>query len=47
MQIAGDGHSSEGDKIVPMTRIEVLCWFEQHNAQEEIDRHFCDLVEEA
>ncbi len=42
-----DGHSSEGKKIIPMTRLEALEWCEEHRAQEAIDRHFGDLIEDA
>ena len=39
--------SSEGERIVPMTRDETLAWCEEHSAQDAIDKHFSDLVSEA
>ena len=39
--------SSEGERIVPMTRDEALAWCEEHKAQDAIDKHFSDLVSEA
>ncbi len=42
-----DGHSSEGERIIPFTRSEALDWCEVHHAQEAIDQHFGDLIEEA
>ncbi len=42
-----DGHTSEGEKIIPMSRIEALSWCGEHYAHDTIDEHFGDLVEEA
>ena len=42
-----DGHSSEGKRSIPMTRLEALDWCEEHRAQEAIDQHFGDLIEDA
>ncbi|MEO5914113.1 MAG: hypothetical protein ABIS50_07765 [Luteolibacter sp.] len=42
-----DGHSSEGEKIIPMSRLEALAWCEEHHAQEAIDQHFADLIADA
>ena len=39
--------SSEGERIVPMTRDETLAWCEEHSAQDAIDKHVSDLVSEA
>lgn len=39
--------SSEGERIVPMTREEALTWCEEHKTQDAIDMHFSDLICEA
>jgi hypothetical protein len=39
--------SSDGEQIIPMSREQALAWCAEHNAQEAIDNHFGDLVEEA
>jgi len=41
------GRSSEGERIIPMTREEALTWCEEHKAQDAIDSHFSDMVSEA
>lgn len=38
---------SPGESIIPMTREEALAWCEEHRAQEAIDTHFSDMIEEA
>lgn len=39
--------STDGERIIPMSREQALAWCVEHNAQEAIDLHFADLVEEA
>jgi|AntRauTorckE6833_2_1112554.scaffolds.fasta_scaffold01502_7 hypothetical protein len=39
--------STWGDFTVPMDREQALAWCSENNAQEAIDKHFSDLVEEA
>jgi hypothetical protein len=39
--------STDGERIIPMSREQALAWCAKHNAQEAIDNHFGELVEEA
>ncbi len=36
-----------GSRIIPMTKTEALVWCEEHAAEEAIEEHFSDMVEEA
>ena len=42
-----DGHSSEGERIVPLDREAAFEWCEQHHAQEAIEQYFADMISEA
>lgn len=39
--------STWGDHFIPMTRKEAFAWCEENDAQEAIENHFLDMVDEA